>query len=237
MNDRSMDNSGDYSLGGLIDWRPVEKALEERTACGNKCAIIETNKILGFLLEERRFPGNTFEERYRSAKNIFTNIDKTQYAVTMYTKIISERDFELEPEDVRDIISAYYQAMIDVHEYSPSTSLGILKKWKLIRSHRHLSARSIAKRIGVGLLLFLFLVFILDRTTIGRSLVEIVITIANFMFTKLVIIALVIVAFFMLLFASLHHMNKKKDIDKREKKEKERTDETKNDEREKHDKS
>lgn len=215
----------DYTLEGLIDWRPIEKALEEQSQNGYKIAVIETHKVFQILLEEKKFPGKTFEERFKKAKKIFSSPEKTEYAINMYKKILNEQHFEISSEDVKEIIATYYQAMIDIKEEAPRKSLGILTKIRLLAPVKKRNTKKVIIWVVVIIFAFFFIVFLLDRTHIGNTAARIIADIATFVYTKLIIAIGILGAFAALLFASLHHIKKRKRIERETKEEASQDDE------------
>lgn len=170
-----------------VDWSSVENALEQGGSSGNRMAVIETNKIFNKALEERKFPGDTPEKKIQNVQSIFTNLDKLNYARAIHDKIISELNYEISVDETQELISAYYQAIIDITQLSKG-KLNIFTrvKFKISNLFRFKLMRRL-KNTTILLIVFFILVVLLSDTQIGTSIALKFIDFARFVVYKLLL--------------------------------------------------
>lgn len=170
-----------------IDWSPVEKALEQGGALGYKMAVIETNKIFNKVLEEKNFPGDNIDKKIQNIQSVFTNLDKLNYARAIHDKIISEPNFEISGEEAQHLISAYYQAIIDISQFRRSRLHVITRiKFKIINLFRYKAARWIRNTLLLLIIFFAAVVWLND-TSLGRKISLKVVDLAHFVVYKLLL--------------------------------------------------
>lgn len=168
-----------------IDWSSVEKALEQDGHIGRKMAIIETDKIFGKLLEKKNFPGDTIEKKIQNIQTIFTNLDKLNYARAIHDKIISELNYEVSIDETKELISAYYQAIVDITQLSSGKfNVFTRVKFKIINLLRFKLIRQL-RNVILLLVIFFVLVVLLSDTQIGMLLALKIVGIARFVVYKL----------------------------------------------------
>lgn len=170
-----------------IDWSPVEKALEQGGALGYKMAIIETDKIFAKLLEAKQFPGDTVDKKIQNIQSVFSNSEKLNYARAIHDKIISEPNFEIGEQETQHLISAYYQAIIDITQMRGNT-LGIFKRIKfiIINLFRYKIIRWL-RNIVILLVVFFVTIVLLNDTSIGQKTALKVVDAAHFVVYKLML--------------------------------------------------
>lgn len=170
-----------------IDWSPVEKALEQGGALGYKMAVIETDKIFAKLLEAKQFPGDTIDKKIQNIQSIFSNLEKLNYARAIHDKIISEPNFEIGEQETQHLISAYYQAIIDITQMrGGALNIFTRVKFRIINLFRYRIIRWI-KNIVISTTLFFVTVVLLNDTVIGRMIASKVIGSAHFIVYKLLL--------------------------------------------------
>lgn len=176
-----------------INWSSVEKALEQGGALGYKMAIIETNKIFNNVIEEKNIPGDTIDKKIQNIQSVFSNSEKLQYARAIHDKIVSESNFEVSEQETQHLISAYYQAIIDVTQMRNGT-LHIFTRlnFKIINLFRYKIARWI-KNLAVLSLLFFITVVVLHDTLIGQRITAAIVEFAQFMVYKFLVYAGIVI--------------------------------------------
>jgi len=167
-----------------IDWSSVEKALEQGGALGYKMAVIETEKIFNKVIEEKNIPGDTIDKKIQNIQSVFSNAEKLHYARAIHDKIVSESNFEISEQETQRLISAYYQAIIDITQMRRG-ALNIFTriKFKTINLFRYKIVRWI-RNIAIALLLFFTIVVVLHDTLVGQKITGIVVEFSQFMVYK-----------------------------------------------------
>lgn len=176
-----------------IDWSSVEKALEQGGALGYKMAVIETDKIFNKVIEEKNIPGDTMDKKIQNIQSVFSNSEKLRYARAIHDKIVSESNFEVSGEETQHLISAYYQAIIDVTQMRHGTlNIFTRLKFRIINLFRYKIARWI-RNIAILFLLFFITVVLSHDTFIGRRITAIVVEFSQFMVYKFLAYAGIII--------------------------------------------
>lgn len=166
-------------------WTEVEKALKEHTTSGYKMACIEAQKVFFYLLKSKGYPT-------KNTKNLLTVFgwklsDKKSLAEAIVKTELIKNSFEytLSSFEAEDIIAAYGKA---VKDFSSARTLSWQRKVGLFWDN-YLSIRSsFAKKLLVGVILFLIVVKLLDSTTFGASIVNAIVAISNFFFSWFLVV-------------------------------------------------
>ncbi|OGZ34263.1 MAG: hypothetical protein A2Y98_00135 [Candidatus Portnoybacteria bacterium RBG_19FT_COMBO_36_7] len=150
-----------------LNWSAVEKALAEGTFSGYKIGILETEKVFANFLEEKRIPGRGVDAKIKYVANFFSRAEQLKYGREMYKKIINQPHFEISHEETKQVVSAYWQAMLDLEE-----ALATLSRWqKFNLRFKYFLARVIKKikLIALGLMSLMALVLFFYETQIGAK--------------------------------------------------------------------
>ena len=105
-----------------LNWSAVEKSLTEGTYSGYKVGILETEKLFEELLKNKQIPGASTERKIKYIERFLSLPDKLDYSRHIYERIVSEPHFEISREETKQIISGYWQAMLDIEEAVTSLS-------------------------------------------------------------------------------------------------------------------
>jgi len=140
-----------------LNWSAVEKALAEGTFSGYKVGILETEKLFGDFLEGKKIPGRIMETKIKYAKNFLSRSEQLTYARQIYEKIVSQPHFEISREETKQVVSAYWQAMLDLEE--AISTLSVSQKTKL--RFKYFFGQFIKKIKLVGLILAIVILLIL----------------------------------------------------------------------------
>lgn len=193
-----------------IDWSSVEKALEQGGAFGYKMAIIETDKIFNNVIEEKNIPGDTIDKKIQSIRSVFSNSEKLQYARAIHDKIVSESNFEVSEQEIQHLISAYYQAIIDVTQMRNGTlHIFTRLKFKVINLFRYKIARWI-RNLTVLFLLFFITVVVLHDTLVGQKITAAVVEFAQFMVYKFLVYAGIVIVGMLVLIGLIYWWEQKR---------------------------
>ncbi len=175
-----------------LNWSAVEKALAEGTYSGYKVGILETEKLLEELLKNKQIPGASTERKIKYIERFLSLPDKLDYSRHTYQRVVNEPHFEISREETKQIISGYWQAMLDIEEAVAALSL-----WeKLSLRARFLAAIFLrnARNVILGILAASAVVWFLAETSAGKKIAA-GIAIANhffifqFLFWTIIILA------------------------------------------------
>jgi hypothetical protein len=173
-------------------WRLIEKLLNEGTMSGYKIAIVETEKILQTVLDDKNFPGKDIHMQIENARMVLENFDKLNYSRAMYNKIIKEPAFDISSEDTKEIIAGYYKAISDIVKMD-SKDVELKEKINLFLQKYFYNFPVRIKRIFIFIFIFLLAIFIATETATGQSIAGIISEFSRFVFYELIPIVLVIV--------------------------------------------
>ena len=191
------------------EWQLVEKLLNEGTISGYKIAVIETEKILQTVLNDKNFPGKDISAQIENARMILENFDKLNYSRAMFNKIIKESDFDISSEDTKEIIAGYYKAISDIIKMD-SKDIELKEKVNLLLQ-RYFYNFPVRIRNGFILVfLFLLAVFLSTETATGKSIAEMVSELSQFIFYKLIPMILVIIILGGIVVGGLYHWKNRK---------------------------
>jgi hypothetical protein len=180
-----------------LNWSAVEKALAEGTFSGYKIGILETEKLFNELLKGKGIPGGTAEKKIKYIKQFLSLPDKLEYSRHISERITQEPHFEISREETKQVVSGYWQAMLDIEEAVQVLSL--LDKAKMRLRYIIGSALKNLRNIGGGILILALLIWFLAETAIGQKIAG-AIVIANhfFIFKFLFWAAIALVSLFVM---------------------------------------
>jgi len=205
-----MEENDKFSLKKYqIFWDNIEKALNEGTMSGYKVAIIETEKILSLVLNEKKIPGKNIQEKIKNAGTVIKNQEKLNYARSMHDKIIKELGFDVSSEDTKEIISGYYQAISDIFKMDFKNFSTKEKINLMLQKHFSRFPEQIKKLSLLAFALF-FLVFVSAETPTGRSISEAMVSFSKFLFYKVLPAILLIIAVGTVIIGALYYWQKRK---------------------------
>ena len=190
-------------------WQLIEKLLNEGTMSGYKIAVVETEKILQAVLDDKNFPGKNISAQIENARTVLENFDKLNYSRAMYNKIIKETAFDISSEDTKEIIAGYYKAISDIVKMD-SKNIEAKEKVNLLLQRYFYNFPSKIKSGFILLLLFILAIFISTETATGRSIAIIISDFSQFVFYKLIPLILVFVVLGGVIVGGLYYWKRKK---------------------------
>ena len=192
-----------------LSWAKVEEYLNEGTKSGGAMALIETEKIFSAILNKLNFPGKNTDVKVKSIQKIFSNYPKLKLAREIHHKILNESGAEISPEEAKEVLQSYYQAIRDLTE-SQKKPLGFFGRlWLRIRG-AFPNPKIALRNLGVGLLVFFFIVFALDSTSTGRALVRGVTSVSHFIFSWVLFTVLLVIGVGIIVVGSLFFFESRK---------------------------
>ncbi|MCK4592635.1 hypothetical protein KAT63_04330 [Candidatus Parcubacteria bacterium] len=191
-------------------WDIIDRALNEGTNSGYKIAIIETEKILLMVINDKKIPGKNTPEKIKNIEILLENIDKLNYSRAICEKLIKEPGFSVSADETREIVAGYYKAISDIVKME---SKDILFKEKVnFFLQRYFNQFPQKTKKGLVLaFLFFFAIFLSAETVTGQFISEIIYNFSRFIFYKLVPIILAIAAAGAVIVGGLYWWKNKKE--------------------------
>ena len=180
-------------------WQLIEKLLNEGSVSDYKIAVIETERSLQSALDEKKFPGKNISQQIKNAKIIIRNPEKLEYSRAMHQRIITESNFDISSEDIKEIEMGYYQAIADIIKMNSKDISSREKVNLFLQKYFYGFPNKIRKNIILSFVFFLA-IFLSTETTTGRFIFEILSDFSKFVFYKVIpgIIALLVLGIFII---------------------------------------
>ncbi len=175
-----------------LKWSAVEKSLAEGTFSGYKIGILETEKLFNEFLKNKQIPGRKIENKIKYIHRFLSLPDKLDYSRSNYERIIHEPHFEISREETKQVISGYWQAMLDIEETIESLSLGekIALRAKYILGIVLKNMRNIV----LAVLTVSAFVWFLSENGWGKKVAEVIVKINHFFIFKILFWTIIILA-------------------------------------------
>jgi hypothetical protein len=191
-----------------LNWSAVEKALAEGTFSGYKIGILETEKLFDELLKSKQIPGSSNERKIKYIQRFLSLPDKLDYSRHVYQRIINEPHFEISREETKQIISGYWQAMLDIEE--TVTSLSAWEKLSLRAKYLAAIFLKNTRNLVLIILATSAAIWLLAETYIGKKIAA-GITVANHFFIfEFLFWTIIVLAALLVLGGLLYFLTKKK---------------------------
>jgi len=191
-----------------LNWSAVEKALAEGTFSGYKIGILETEKLFSQMLKEKKIPGQNIEGKIKYISRFLSLPDKLDYSRNICERIIHEPHFETSREETKQIISGYWQAMLDVEE--AVESLSAWDKINLRLKYFLGVALKNTRYFIIGILVLSALVWLLAETTFGREATVIIAQANHFFIFKFLFWTIIVIASLVVIGGILYFVTIKK---------------------------
>lgn len=191
-----------------LNWSAVEKALAEGTFSGYKIGILETEKLFNELLKNKQVPGSSAERKIKYIQRFLSLPDKLDYSRHTYQRIINEPHFEISREETKQIISGYWQAMLDIEE-----TVASLSAWEKISLRlKFLAAIFLknARNVVLGILIAAGIIWFLAETAIGKKIAAGIVIGNHFFIFQFLFWTLIILAALLFLGGIFYFLTKKK---------------------------
>lgn len=190
-------------------WDTVENLLNEGVSSGYKTAVIETEKILQMALNDKKFPGKDIDGQIENAGVILKNPEKLKYSRAMYGKIVSEPNFDISAEDIREIESGYYMAISDITKMK-AKDISFKERINLFLQKYFYGFPRKIKRGIISIFLFFLAIFLSTETETGRLIFEALSDFSKFIFYKAVPGMLALIAIGIILIGGLYYWQSRK---------------------------
>jgi len=191
-----------------LNWSAVEKALAEGTFSGYKIGILETEKLFSQMLKEKKIPGQDIEGKIKYISHFLSLSDKLDYSRNTCERIIHEPHFEISREETKQIISGYWQALIDIEE--AVESLGVWDKINLRLKYLLGLVLKNTRYFIAGILALSALIWFLAETNIGKKTTSIIAQFNHFFIFKFLLWTIITVFSLVVIGGILYFVTKKK---------------------------
>ena len=191
-----------------LNWSAVEKALAEGTFSGYKIGILETEKLFSQMLKEKKIPGQDVEGKIKYVSRFLSLSDKLDYSRNTCERIIHEPHFEISREETKQIISGYWQAMLDIEEAVDS-----LSTWDKMSLRFKYVLGIILKNTRnfiIGILTLSALIWFLAETNFGKKTTAIITQANHFFIFEFLFWTIIIIASLVVIGGMLYFVTKKK---------------------------
>lgn len=171
-------------------WVEVEQVFAEKTSTALKMAILEAHKILEAVLDSKKFPGKSVEEKLVWAGYSLKDRNGLGEAIYKHNEILSKFDYLLTNIEAEDILKVYKEAIINISKKPEFTELDRLKAFFEI----YFSPRSLILWRNLAILVGFFgLIKFLSSTATGKMLVGWFVSLANLLISWQFLIVVLVV--------------------------------------------
>lgn len=180
----------------IIDWSIIKNYQEEGTISGMLMAMLESDKLLNFMLSDMGYPGPTIYHKIKSAREKFTNLSGLMKALEIKEKIFTRYEEKVSTRDVELSIKEYKKAIIDLSSSSDVAPPGFWTKFKSYVDYHYLSQPKNLRNLFIYFLSFVILVLVLDNTHFGQSVIHAVASFFSRFISALIVVVLIILVIF-----------------------------------------
>ena len=166
-------------------WDIVDRALNEGTNSGYKIAIIETEKILLMVLDDRKIPGKSISEKIKNIESLIKSTDRLNYSRAICEKLTKEPGFSVSADETREIVAGYYKTISDIVKIE-SKNLASKEKINFFLQRYFNKFPQKTKKGAILTFLFFFAVFLSTETSTGQFISEMISNFSQFIFYKFI---------------------------------------------------
>jgi len=176
----------------IIDWSIIKNYQEEGTISGMLMAMLESDKLLNFMLSDMGYPGPTIYHKIKSARERFTSLAGLMRALETKEKIFTRYEERVSTRDVELSIKEYKKAIIDLSSSSDVAPPGLWTKFKSYIDYHYLSQPKNLRQLVIGLLSFIILILVLDNTHFGQRIIHGIASFFSRFISALILAALIV---------------------------------------------
>lgn len=191
-----------------LGWKKVEDYLSQKTPSSLILALLEAGKLLDYHLSHKGYPGKNLEEKIAFGRERFSNLQKLVEALRIKNEIISKINYKLTTLDLEEGISAFKQAIIDL-EQSPK-KLTLFDQAYLYFTYFFPQKLKSSRRLIIYIFLFFLAVWFFANTSLGRTISGAVVFLANWIFSWVFAIFLLILAAITIIVISILYFEKRR---------------------------
>jgi hypothetical protein len=195
----------------IIDWSVIKHYQEEGSISGMLMALLESDKLLNFMLSDMGYQGPTIYHKIKGAKERFTNLSGLMKALEIKERIFTRYDEKVSTREVELAIKEYKQAIIDLSSTSDVAPPGLWEKFKSYIDYQYISQPRNLKNLVIWLLIFLVLVFVIDNSHFGQTVIHAVASVLAKFISFIVVGLLVIVGLIVAIVGFIVFLEKRKE--------------------------
>lgn len=190
-------------------WHEVEADLKEKTECGYKMALLDSDKLLFQSLKEKGYPGKDLKKQLFWAGINLSGRANLKNAIKKKEEILNESDYRLSSFEMDDFLAAYKKA---IEWVDSAKNINLKRKIGLyFENYFFLKNTSLTKVIAVVLVLF-FGIKLLSSTEMGKNVVVKVVEVDNLLYDWLKVLLLIGLGVAVVVFMSFIYLDKKKKV-------------------------
>lgn len=195
----------------IIDWSVIKTYQEEGTISGLLMALLESDKLLNFMLSDMGYPGPTIYHKIKSAKERFTNLPGLIKALEIKERVFSRYEEKVTAREVELAIKEYKQAIIDLSSNSDVSPPNLWERMKAYIDYNYVSQPKNLKNLIIYFLVFFVLIFVLDNTHLGQAIIHSISGYLARFISLIIVIALIILALFIGIVGFIVFLEKRKE--------------------------
>lgn len=193
-----------------LSWTNVEKYLSEKTRGGSAMALIETEKILEAVLKKLQYPGKNNDSRLIPAKEIIANYEDLAGAREVTGQLKEKLNSEISPEEARETLKAYFEAIRFLSQ-APKEKIGLFEKINRRVKRFYPNFKKILGTSIFGFFVFFLLIYLLDATKLGQSLVDLLTGISHFIFSWILFTFLLVIGILVIVVSTIFYFERRKE--------------------------
>jgi hypothetical protein len=148
------------------------------------------------MLSDMGYPGPTIYHKIKSAKERFTNLPGLIKALEIKERVFSRYEEKVTAREVELAIKEYKQAIIDLSSNSDVSPPNLWERMKAYIDYNYVSQPKNLKNLIIYFLLFFLMIFVLDGTHLGQTIIHSVATYLARFISVIIVVGLVVLAIF-----------------------------------------
>lgn len=176
----------------IIDWSVIKTYQDEGTISGLLMALLESDKLLNFMLSDLGYPGPTIYHKIKSAKDHFTSLPGLIKALEIKERVFSRYEEKVTAREVELAIKEYKQAIIDLSSNTDLSPPNLWERMKAYIEYNYVSQPKNLKNLIIYFLVFFVLIFVLDGTHIGQVVIHSIASYLARFISLIIVVALII---------------------------------------------
>ncbi|MCX6811133.1 MAG: hypothetical protein NT039_00345 [Candidatus Berkelbacteria bacterium] len=195
----------------IIDWSVIKTYQEEGTISGLLMALLESDKLLNFMLADMGYPGPTIYHKIKSAKERFTNLPGLMKALEIKERVFSRYEEKVTAREVELAVKEYKQAIIDLSSNSDVSPPSLWERMKAYIDYNYVSQPKNLKNLIIYFLIFFIVIFVLDGTHLGQAIIHSIASYFARFISIIIVIALIILALFITVIGFVVFLERRKE--------------------------
>lgn len=190
-------------------WQEIEDDLKEKTFCGYKMALLDSDKLLRYILKKKGYPGEDLKKQLFWAGISLKSRPHLKNAFIKRGEILNAQEYQLSSFEIEDFLEAYRKVIEKVMDLE---KMSLRRKAGIILENYFFLKGGILKNVLVVFLSLLLGIKFLSSTEIGKNITEKAVAIDDVLFAWFVILLLLVVTVAVLAFISFSFFDKRKKV-------------------------